>query len=117
MATLSMRGSGSVSGVSQIVTDGILSSGISCELVGRADRSFSDGTRATMLVFEKYFYRAGNRASISVMISGRDGNVSVDAVGAGGGTSVFFRFSWGAESSFVSTLEKILNNYGFSVRY
>ncbi len=118
MSSISMRGKGSVSSVSMIIKDGILSSGISCELIDRADRYFSDGTRATMLVFEKYYWRASNRASLSVMITGKDDGevVIVDAIGSGGGTGVFLHFSWGAEDSFCSTLERILNDYGFQSR-
>ncbi len=117
MSKLTMRGGGSVSSVSSIIISGMQDSGISCELVDRADRHFTDGTRATMLVFEKYYWRASNRASLSVMISGKDGNVTVDAIGSGGGTGVFFSFSWGAEDSFCGTLEQILTDHGFQTRY
>ncbi len=113
MSKLSMRGSGTVASVAHIIEDGIYKSGISCELVDRADRAFSDGTRATMLVFEKYYWRAGNRASLSVMITGKNNTVNVDAVGSGGGTGIFFSFSWGAEDSFTAKLEKILTEYCF----
>lgn len=116
MASITMQGKGDVASVSSVITDGILGSGISCELIDRADRYFSDGTRATMLVFEKYYWRASNRASLSVLITGGGDRVIVDAVGSGGGTGVFMNFSWGAEDSFCSVLEKILIKYDFSQR-
>ncbi len=111
-----MQGNGSVSHISSVISDGILNSGISCELVDRADRHLSDGTRATMLVFEKYYYRAGNRASLSVLITGSDDRVIVDAIGSGGGSGVFSNFSWGAEDSFVSTVARVLKAHGFTER-
>jgi hypothetical protein len=55
------------------------------------------------MVFEKYFMRASNRASCTVVLTGQ-GARSVDAIGSGGGQGALFSFSWGAEDSFVSTV-------------
>lgn len=41
-----------------------------------------------MMVFEKYYYRAQNRASLSVFITEIDGRVTVDAISTGGSTGV-----------------------------
>jgi hypothetical protein len=65
------------------------------------------------MVFEKYFMRASNRASLTVMVSGEGETVCVDAIGSGGGQGAIFKFSWGAEEGFVGTVEKILAGCGF----
>jgi hypothetical protein len=67
-----------------------------------------------MLVFEKYYMRSDNRASLSVMLTQEGDKVNVDAVGAGGGQGALFRFSWGAEENFVSIVQRILSVRGFS---
>lgn len=115
MAKISMKGRGTVSGVSDIIITGIANSAISTELIERTDRYCGD-VRATMLVFEKYYWRASSRASLSVLITGNGETVTVDAIGAGGGTGIFLNFSWGAEESFAETVRRILNEHGFTER-
>lgn len=115
MSKITMRGGGSVSSAVSIIQDGVEQSGISCELVDRADRYHGD-VRSTLLVFEKYYWRAGNRASLSVLVSGTDGNVTVDAIGSGGGNGIFLSFSWGAEESFVYAVKRALEAHGFTER-
>jgi hypothetical protein len=67
-----------------------------------------------MLVFEKYYMRSSNRTSLSVMLTQNLDTVYVDAVGSGGGQGALFRFSWGAEASFVSTVARVLQGHGFN---
>ena len=66
-----------------------------------------------VMVFEKYFMRASNRVSLTVVVSGSEGEVQVDAIGSGGGQGAIFSFSWGAEESFAGTVQRILNENGF----
>ncbi len=96
-----------------MIADEVQAAGVTNELVGSKIRE-SGGVTNALLVFEKYYMRASNRASLSVMIvEDTDGSVTIDAVGAGGGQGVVFSFSWGAEDSFVGVLQKILNRHGF----
>ncbi len=111
MADLSMRGEIGAGTVITAVENGIRDSGMSCELVGRSSRSVGEMS-VTMLVFEKYYMRASNRASLSVLICGDDRQTTVDAVGAGGGQGALFSFSWGAEEDFVDSLREILVRLG-----
>jgi len=39
--------------------------------------------------------RSSNRASLTVVVTGRDNQVQVDAIGSGGGQGALFSFSWG----------------------
>lgn len=113
MATLRLSGKGNIDDVSRMLTDGITSSGITNELIGSSERKVGD-SKAILLVFEKYYMRSSNRASLSIMLTQDFDTVYVDAVGSGGGQGVLFRFSWGAEEDFVSLVSDILTGYGFS---
>ncbi len=116
MAHRYFTGSGSAQGTAQIIIDGVQREGISNALVDSCVQE-KNGVTVVLLVFERYYYRAQNRASLSVMIiSDSEANVTIDAVGSGGGQGVFFSFSWGAEDNFVRILERVLINHGFSAR-
>lgn len=112
MAKISMRGAGTLSGISSMLSERIQSSAMSCQLIDSVQRNLGS-TQMVVMVFEKYFMRSSNRASLTVVVTEQDGSVFVDAIGAGGGQGAIFRFSWGAEESFVGTVENILRGYGF----
>jgi len=111
MAT-TLRGRGTPGQIADLLFEGITRSAISCELIDRIERKAGNET-VILLVFEKYYMRSQNRASLSVLITGSDGEVLVDAVGAGGGTGVFLRFSWGTEDDFEQSVCDILLRKGF----
>ena len=53
------------------------------------------------IVIERYFFRTGNRASLSIVISSEDEFRSIiEAVGSGGGQGMIFKFDWGVKESF-----------------
>jgi hypothetical protein len=112
MATVRLSGKGNIDEVSALLKSGITASGLSCELVDSSIRSVG-GEKAILLVFEKYYMRASNRASLSIMLTHDGDTVYVDAIGAGGGQGALLKFSWGAEESFVSIVPNILNRMGF----
>ena len=71
----------------------------------------SDAT-IMLLVYEKYFLRTGNYASLTVLLTEQDSGQTADIVisGAGGdGTN----FSWGAEEKFAKLCVKALESLGF----
>lgn len=113
MAQQSYSGKGDAKALAKIIIDEVQAAGVTNNLVGSKIRE-TDGVTVVLLVFEKYYMRASNRASLSVMIA-EDGNgfVTIDAVGAGGGQGAVFSFSWGAEDSFVGLLQRILTKRGF----
>jgi len=112
MASISMIGKGNVIEIAGMLSTEIRNSGMSCELVDSIQRRVGDST-LYVIVFEKYYWRASNRASLTVVVSGDGDNVYVDAIGSGGGQGPIFKMSWGAERSFVSTVEQILQPLGF----
>ena len=113
MASVSLKGQGNIAEIAGIIQKGVLDSGVSCELVDSVVRKVGEDT-AVLLVFEKYYMRSSNRASLSVMLTEDSGTIFVDAVSSGGGQGALFRFSWGAEESFVSIVPEILSGRGFS---
>lgn len=109
MAKLTLTGPGDPAETADFLCSGIQNSGMSCELVDFVRRG-----GCTVMVFEKYYWRASNRASLTVVVSGEDGAVTVDAIGSGGGQGPLFKMSWGAEESFAGTVEDLLRDRDFT---
>lgn len=78
----------------------IINSGISMNLVDESNYSLGD-TNVAVRVYDKYFMRNGNRASLSLTVAGHGNDIFVSAIGAGGGQGVIFNFSLGAEEELV----------------
>jgi len=64
-----------------------------------------------VIVFEKYYMRTSNRASLTLVIDNLEGKTKVHATASGGGEGVIFRFDWGVGNSFVKSLENALEQY------
>ncbi|MDZ5472938.1 DUF6054 family protein [Bacillus sp. 31A1R] len=89
--------------VNQLQSD-ISNSGISMNLVDESNYSIGD-TKIAVRVYDKYFMRNGNRASLSLTVVGSNSNIYISAIGAGGGSGVFLNFSLGAETEMVSIVQ------------
>jgi len=79
----------------------ILNSAMSMNLVDESNLdsgSFKVGVR----VYDKYFMRNGNRASLSLTVAGVGDDLMISAIGSGGGSGIIFNFSFGAEDDLVS---------------
>lgn len=61
-------------------------------------------------VYEKHYYRAGNRLTLTVVIDDFEGRTRVHCVGGGGGEGLF-RFDWGASESFAAIVADTLAPY------
>ena len=70
----------------------------------------SGGGSCTDLVYEKHYYRAGNRLTLTVIIDDFDGKTRVHSIGGGGGEGLF-RFDWGASKSFSNAVYDALSPY------
>lgn len=112
MATIMMKGAMGAARTANSIMEGVLASGLSCELVDSINRRIGDHL-VYIMVFEKYYMRASNRASLTVVVTGDAYSCTVDAIGAGGGQGALFKLSYGAEDSFVSVVENILLHNGF----
>jgi hypothetical protein len=80
-------------------------SGVSMSLVDESNYTAGD-TKIAVRVYDKYFARNGNRASLTLTIVGHGGDVFISAIGAGGGKGVFFNFSFGAEDDMVAIVQE-----------
>lgn len=89
--------------------DDIENSGMSVNLVDESNFTTA-GTQIAIRVYDKYFIRNGNRASLSLTVVGNDNNIFISAIGAGGGQGVIFNFSLGAEDELVAIVEESIEN-------
>lgn len=111
MATSDFNVSISPSAAMNIITDYILNRNISGEVIDSYSIPCPDGKECCFTVLEKYYQRAGNRLTLSVVISNITGVTHVHSVAGGGGQGVLWKFSWGAEESFSEAAEKALEKY------
>ncbi|MEW4282569.1 DUF6054 family protein [Priestia koreensis] len=85
----------------------ISNSGISMKLVDESNYTLGDA-KVAVRVYDKYFMRNGNRASLSLTVVGHEQTVFVSAIGAGGGQGIFLNFSLGAEDDMVRIVQNSL---------
>ena len=81
--------------------------GISMQLVDESNYSYNN-VNIAIRVYDKYFMRNGNRASLSLTVVGNGSSIFVSAIGAGGGQGVFFNFSLGAEEEMVEIVQECI---------
>lgn len=65
-----------------------------------------------LMNFERYYFRSGNCAGLTVMLTEKEGTQTADIIGFSGGEGLM-NFSWGANSSFANIAAKILQKYDF----
>ncbi len=68
------------------------------------------GGICVVLVYEKHYYRAGNRLTLTVVVDDFAGRTRVHTVGGGGGEGLF-RFDWGASESFSAVVDNALAQF------
>ena len=113
MAKLSMQGKGNGEEIKDYIIEEMVRSGMTVELIDSVTRQIGNAT-VYILVFEKYYMRSSNRASLTAVVTAENKDIIVDVIGAGGGQGVVFKWSWGAEESFVSSIENILAGKNFT---
>ncbi len=72
--------------------------------------SSPEGRRCVVAVYEKHYYRAGNRLTVTVVLDDFSGTTRVHVVSGGGGEGLF-RFDWGAADSFEDSVAEALADY------
>ncbi len=81
------------------------------ELVDEELIDLGEGKFLATLVFEKYYFRASNRAALMVIIDNISGKTRVKSVATGSSQGMVFNFDWGAADDFAGSVEKILASY------
>jgi hypothetical protein len=79
----------------------ISNSGMTMNLVDESNYCVGD-TKIAIRVYDKYFMRNGNRASLNLTVAGDGNDIFISAIGAGGGQGIIFNFSLGAEDDMVA---------------
>ena len=83
--------------------DYIRRSSISATLEDSAHHTL-DGVMCITRVYERYSYLGSNRVSLSLTLFGRDGDVQLTAITAGGSQAMFFKINTFGESAFLDKL-------------
>jgi len=83
---------------------------ITGELIDHYVVSHPEGGRCVVAVYEKHYYRAGNRLTLTVILDNFTGKTRVHCISGGGGEGLF-RFDWGASQSFEDVVHKALSSY------
>lgn len=112
MAAYTMQGTGNVYAIADALTNGIRQSAMTADVKYRVDRPLGSALLCA-LVFEKYYMRSSNYASLTVVLSADGEAVNADLMGSGGSSSLI-NFSWFAEDDFVGVATGILSQLGFS---
>lgn len=107
---LDMRVSLNPEQAAEIVNNEIISGSITGELIDRYVINDDNDKLCVVLVYDKHYYRAGNRLTLTVVIDNMGGLTKVHCVSGGGGEG-FFRFDWGAAESFEYCVESALAKY------
>ena len=80
--------------IHEAVTDSVTG-----ELVDHYELTHPGGGTCVVAVYEKHYYRAGNRLTLTVVLDDFTGRTRVHCISGGGGEGLF-RFDWGAAESF-----------------
>ena len=92
------------------VEEAIVNGSISGTLIDRYHRSIGN-IDFIVLVLEKYYFRSGNRGSMTVTIDNFEGATKVHAAASGSSQGAIFRFDWGAVNSFINSVIDTLEPY------
>lgn len=88
----------------------ILKRELDAELVNESQRHLGDAI-VILLTLERYFFRNGNYASLTVMLTECEGVQTADIIGSGGGSG-FLNLSWGANAKLTKMAQKALQGCG-----
>lgn len=97
--------------ISPIEAYNILNDEINAELVYKEIKNIGDDKQFVVMVFERYYFRAENRAALTIIIDNFDGVTSLRVIAAGSSKGWLFGFDWGAAESFADSVRKVLENY------
>lgn len=94
----------------ETIDNAIVNGSITGECIDSYKLAAPNGGSCIVLVYEKHYYRAGNRLTLTVVIDDFEGKTRVHSVSGGGGQGLF-RFDWGAAESFSSVVWDALAEY------
>lgn len=104
MAKYEIKITGNFEEVVNHLQNDITNSGLTMELVDESNFNIGD-MKIAVKVYDKYFMRNGNRASLSLTVVSKGRDIFISAIGAGGGQGIIFNFSLGAEEEMVEVVQ------------
>lgn len=94
----------------RMVHDTVVGGSITGTLVDQYTIPADETHYVTVITFDKHYYRAGNRLTLTVTLDNMLGRTRIHACSAGGGEGLF-RFDWGASDSFEGIIYKAFTPY------
>lgn len=94
----------------EIIKKGVVDGSVTGELIDNHLISSQTGCSVIVMVFEKHYYRAGNRLTLTVTLDDFSGETRVHTASGGGGEGLF-RFDWGASESFARIAKDVLSRF------
>lgn len=93
-----------------LIHSAIVDGSITGELLDHYVLQGPNDLQCAVMVYEKHYWRAGNRLTLTVTIDNLSGRTRVHTIGGGGGEGLF-RFDWGAAESFEGVVQDALSPY------
>lgn len=93
-----------------LIHSAIVDGSITGELLDHYVLQGPNGLQCAVMVYEKHYWRAGNRLTLTVTIDNLSGRTRVHTIGGGGGEGLL-RFDWGAAESFEGVVQDALSPY------
>ncbi|WP_425539294.1 DUF6054 family protein [Microaceticoccus formicicus] len=99
--------------ISIVELSAILENQIGADLITKTGRVAGDLT-VILMCFEKFYFRTGSYAGLTIMLSESPEEQIADVVGFGGGDGIF-NISWGANRNFAERAAEIIRGNGFEI--
>lgn len=93
-----------------LIHSAIVDGSITGELLDHYVVKGPNGLKCAVMVYEKHYWRVGNRLTLTVTIDNMSAHTRVHIIGGGGGGGLI-RFDWGAAESFEDVVEEALRPY------
>ena len=90
---------------------GIVKGHQNSDLVHEEFFDLGEGRSTGTLIFEKYYFRASNRAALIVIIDNLQGFTEVRSISTGSSQGMIFNFDWGAADNFANSVKESLREY------
>lgn len=84
-----------------------------CSLIGEVSRSYGE-LNMNAMVFEKYYQKVTNKATLSLIVTGNKYTTIVDAIATTPGEGSMINFSWGTQEDFICVVIELLQKAGLS---
>jgi len=94
----------------ELINHAIVEGSVTGVLIDNYVVNGEQGKLCIVSVYDKHYYRAGNRLTLTVVIDNMEGTTKVHCI-SGGGWEGLFRFDWGASESFEYCVENALAQY------